>query len=164
MILLAVTSATAIQPAIPEERTHTVQDPDLTALLLTVDRRFNARAQEVGVPAAFIEFAAEDAVMYRNGMEPVVGREAIRELLEMDPDASLVWEPLTADIAASADLGYTRGRFTYMTAPGPDGTPPKGPYMGYYVSIWKKQADGSWKWVFDSGIISKLPKEQPAET
>lgn len=151
------TAASAIDPAIPEERTHTVQDPDLSTVLLAVDRQFNDRAQEAGVATAFVEFAAEDAVMYRNGMEPVTGRDAIARLLESEGDVSLVWEPLTADIAASGDLGYTRGSFTFMTAPAEDGTPPKGPFTGYYVSIWKKQSDGTWKWVFDSGIISKLP-------
>ena len=95
--------------------------------------------------------------MYRNGMEPVIGREAIAALMAPEAGVSLVWEPLTADIAESGDLGYTRGRFVLHTAPGADGSPPKGPFEGYYCSIWKKQADGSWKWVFDGGIISKTP-------
>jgi len=125
--------------------------------LLEVDRAFNARAQATDVPTAFLEFADQDAVMYRNGMEPVVGKAAIAELLEGEAGVTLVWEPQTAEIAASGDLGYTRGCFTFHTAPGEEGAPAKGPYQGYYISIWKRQADGSWKWVFDSGIISRLP-------
>lgn len=126
--------------------------------LMEVDRAFNARAQEVGVPAAFVEFAAEDAVMYRNGRDPVVGKEAIARLLAGEEATILIWKPLTADIAASGDLGYTRGSFVLAQPPGGDDSAPGGKLEGYYVSIWKKQADGSWKWVFDSGIISKPPQ------
>jgi ketosteroid isomerase-like protein len=124
--------------------------------LIAVDKAFNARAQAADVPTAFVEFAAEDAVMYRNGSEPIVGREAIRKVLAPEAAVKLVWEPLTADIAASGDLGYTRGSFTLTLPAAPDGKAPD-PIKGYYVSIWKKQADGSWKWVFDSGVISQMP-------
>jgi len=134
-----------------------MESPSSAATLLAVDQAFSDRATESDIPTAFLEYAADDAVMYRNGMDPVVGKEAIAALLAGESGASLVWKPLNADIAASGDLGYTRGSFTYFTAPGEDGSPPKGPYQGYYVSIWKRQADGSWKWVFDSGVTTKLP-------
>ncbi len=138
--------------AIPE-----MNSDKAAAILLSVDQAFSDRATESDIPTAFLEYAADDAVMYRNGMEPVTGKKAIAALLSGEAGARLVWKPLAADIAASGDLGYTRGSFTYHTAAGEDGSPPKGPYQGYYVSIWKRQADGSWKWVFDSGVTSKLP-------
>jgi ketosteroid isomerase-like protein len=142
---------------IPSRERSASMKPDPSAILLEVDRAFNRRAQEVGVPAAFVEFAAEDAVIYRNGMDPIVGKEAIAKLLAPEGASILIWQPLTADIAESGDLGYTRGSFTLTTGPSADGTPGKGPFEGYYVSIWKIQSDGSWKWVFDNGIISKQP-------
>lgn len=95
--------------------------------------------------------------MYRDRSEPFVGLEAIGKVLAADPDSILVWEPIAADMASSGDLGYTRGKFDYYTAPGEDGETRLGPFKGYYTSIWKKQADGSWKWVFDGGIISETP-------
>jgi ketosteroid isomerase-like protein len=124
-----------------------------------VDRAFSKRAQEVGVPTAFVEFATEDAVMYRNGMDPIVGRKAIANLLGPEGRVSLIWKPLTADIAASGDLGYTLGSFTYKSPPNSDDSEGAGHYTGSYVTIWKKQPDGSWKWVFDSGVISRLVEE-----
>jgi len=129
------------------------------SILIKTDLAFSDRAQEIGVPAAFLEFAADDAVMYRNGMDPITGKEAIRKVMEKDPPATLVWKPETADIAESGDLGYTRGHFVYTPKPGPDGKAGMEPFEGSYVSIWKKQADGTWKWVFDSGITSKSPSQ-----
>jgi ketosteroid isomerase-like protein len=34
-------------------------------------------------------------------------------------------------------------------------------YHGFYVTIWKKQADGSWKYVFDTGTDGPEEKKQP---
>jgi sialate O-acetylesterase len=141
---------------------HIMQDKDPAAILHATDRAFSERAQEVGTAQAFTEFAAADAVMYRDRSEPIEGREAIGQLLSSDQGSSLVWEPIAGDIAASGDLGYTRGKFVYHTAPAEDGTR-QGPFKGYYTSIWKKQADGTWKWVYDGGIISELPPAPPKE-
>jgi ketosteroid isomerase-like protein len=147
------------EPAICIEMTPPEKCCDSSCELMLADQAFNARAQEVGVPQAFVEFAADDAVMYRNGSEPIMGKDAIAKLLAGEENTSLVWEPITCDIADSGDLGYTRGSFTMHTAPTPDGQPGQGPYKGYYVSIWKKQKDGTWKWVFDSGVISQIPAQ-----
>ena len=125
--------------------------------LMQADRAFNALAQEFGVPKAFVEFADQNAVMYRNGMEPIIGKEAIAKLLAPEQNVSLVWEPITCEMSESADLGYTRGSFV-LNMPATDKTPAQGPIKGYYVTIWKKQKDGSWKWAFDSGIISQMPQ------
>jgi ketosteroid isomerase-like protein len=137
------------------------------SILIETDRAFSKRAQEIGVPEAFLEFAAEDAVVYRNGIEPLIGKEAIGKVMKADPEATLIWEPISADMAESGDLGYTRGHFVYTIKPGPDGNGGMGPFEGYYVSIWKIQSDGTWKWVFDSGIISKNPptplQDSPSE-
>ncbi|MEX0323837.1 MAG: DUF4440 domain-containing protein [Puniceicoccaceae bacterium] len=140
-----------------------VSTQSTTADLIAVDKAFNDKAQEIGVAEAFVEFAAPDAVMYRNGAEPIVGREAIFAVLSAEKGVTLKWVPLTADIAASGDLGYTRGSFELTPPPAPDGQKSLGSYKGYYVSIWKKQPDGSWKWVFDSGVISQLPQAPDSE-
>jgi ketosteroid isomerase-like protein len=57
----------------------------------------------------------------------------------------LTWEPLYADISVSGDLGYTYGLFASHTKTG------KLLGRGKYVTIWKKQRDGTWKYVLDGG-------------
>jgi len=157
LLILAASTTLSAENGKTQSSDQTMDKKDPAAILLAVDQAFSDRAQEADVPTAFVEYAAEDAVMYRNGMEPVMGKASIAELMAGENGVKLVWKPLTADIAASGDLGYTRGSFVFYTAPGEDGSPPKGPYEGYYLSIWKRQADGSWKWVYDGGIISKTP-------
>ncbi len=122
------------------------------------DTAFNARAQEIGVPGAFLEFAADDAVMYRNGMDPIIGKAAIAKAMAGEEKVSLVWKPMHCEIAESGELGYSRGSFVLKMPTGEDGKLAEEPIEGFYISIWKKQPDGSWKWVFDSGIISRMPQ------
>jgi ketosteroid isomerase-like protein len=76
---------------------------------------------------------------------PVVGKESVIKLFEKTDTSGVnfTWEPLAGDIAKSGELGYTYGiyRFTKDTVS----------EKGTYVSIWKKDAAGNWKFVLDSG-------------
>jgi ketosteroid isomerase-like protein len=130
---------------------------DAREVLMKADADFDAAVAAKGIEAWVATFA-EDGLMFRAG-EPVHGRPAIRELMApafATPGFSLRWQPVAADIAASGDLGYTYG--TYQnSSPGADGKPEV--RTGMYVTIWKKQADGSWKAVVDLG--SSAPPPQP---
>jgi ketosteroid isomerase-like protein len=119
--------------------------------VLAADRAFAALAKEKGPRTAFTEFADPQAIMFRAGVGPVKGIDAIGRVFEDPPAATPVWEPENAEVAASGDLAYSWGPFTWT--PVPDGPlAGKPPLTGYYVSIWKKQPDGRWKWVVDLGV------------
>ncbi|MEE1655967.1 nuclear transport factor 2 family protein [Microvirga sp. CF3062] len=112
--------------------------------LIATDKAFNDMAQKEGTGKAFIAYSAEDPVMIRPGSMPLLGRTAFVESFSQVKGSALSWEPLKAEIAASQDLGYTFGRYTLRE----DGAIKA---HGVYVSIWKKQSDGSWKFVLDGG-------------
>jgi ketosteroid isomerase-like protein len=118
--------------------------------LIEVDRAFNAMAQREGTGPAFIAYSADDPVMIRPGSMPLLGRSAFVESFSKVTGSALSWEPLRAEIATSQDLGYTFGRYTLR-----DGDAIKA--YGVYVSIWKKQQDGSWKFVLDGGGTTPEP-------
>ena len=71
-----------------------------------------------------------------------------------DKNNRLTWSPVGADIAASGDLGYTWGTFEFHSKD-KDGKDVVD--QGKYMSVWKKQADGSWKVAVDMGNASKRP-------
>ena len=121
-------------------------NPDV---LLEADRAFARDTAERGTDGWVSNFAPT-GTMFRDG-EIVRGHDAIRTLMEpafTTEGSALAWEPSEADIAASGDLGYTIGRFE-STFVGPDGQ--QGTRTGTYVTIWKKQADGTWKVAVDIG-------------
>jgi ketosteroid isomerase-like protein len=64
-----------------------------------------------------------------------------------DADFNVTWEPLKAEIFPSGDMGYTTGRFTWHDVD--NGKHVK--LSGTYLTVWKKQKDGSWKVIADGG-------------
>jgi ketosteroid isomerase-like protein len=96
---------------------------------------------------AFIEDAADYAVLLQKGIMPMVGKATIARAFGdlSDTGFVLTWEPLYADISRSGDMGYTYGLYkSFIKA---DSSVSR----GKYVTIWKKQPDGSWKYVLDGG-------------
>ncbi len=113
--------------------------------LRQADLDFSEYSVEHGMNAAFLAFADSTAVLLRPGSPPVRDLGSIGNLLRQKDDSgfNLSWEPEGAYVAASGDLGYTYG--TYTISAGEKRS------RGTYVTIWKKDARGTWKYVLDSG-------------
>ncbi|MEP6674516.1 MAG: DUF4440 domain-containing protein [Ferruginibacter sp.] len=122
-----------------EERQH----------MLSADREFSALSKTKGMKAAFLEYIDSNGVLLRPGRLPIMGADAIDYLIQQNDSAfSFSWEPKDGFIAQSGELGYTFGVYT-LRETGTDTAAVKS--QGTYVSIWKKQSDGKWKYVLDSG-------------
>jgi ketosteroid isomerase-like protein len=119
------------------------------AEILDTEREFAEMAQKEGIPEAFLKYAAEDAVLLRNN-KLIIGRKALRESYETQkPGAttiSLNWKPDYVDVAASGDLGYTYGKYTYTST---DSTGTANVMEGIFHTVWKRQSDGRWQFVWD---------------
>jgi ketosteroid isomerase-like protein len=119
------------------------------AELITIDSLFNVRCQSDGLGKAFIDFSADNVILMRQNQIPIIGKEAlVTRYANINTESKLSWLPVTADVSVSGDLGYTFGSWTLSgkTASGIDTTS-----YGVYISIWKRQKDNSWKYVFDGG-------------
>jgi ketosteroid isomerase-like protein len=116
--------------------------------LIAADIAFSRAAADTGVPQAFDHFMADSATILRDKAHPITGREAIRQLYSGWTDEKLEWEPLFADVSSCGDLGYTIGRYHFSAFDSDSTEITSG---GYYVTIWRKQLDGTWKYVFDTG-------------
>lgn len=107
--------------------------------IAAAERAFAAMASERGMRAAFLTYVAEDAV----AIVPKV--ESARARWARQPDRQgppyLKWFPIWTGAAASGDLGFSLGPWVFG----------ENEAYGYYFSIWRRQADGSWKWVLDQG-------------
>jgi ketosteroid isomerase-like protein len=109
------------------------------AEVIAAERAFAGAAQTDGAQAAFVRYSAPDALVFQP--RPRLAKAA----LEADPipPIPLNWWPAYAGIAASGDLGFTTGPYVVG----------KGERQGYgwYFTIWRRQPDGSWRWVIDHG-------------
>jgi len=116
--------------------------------LLQADRAWSATAESKDWDAFFAGFA-NDAVMLAPHAPIAEGVDAIRNLLSgliSDPGFTVKWTPTHAFISESGELGYTFGT-DVMTVTGPDGEIVTD--NGKYATVWRKDADGSWKVVLD---------------
>ena len=103
---------------------------------------------------AFGDLLADDAVFLgRDGVDR--GKAAVvagwKPLFE-GPTAPFSWEPETVEVLASGTLGLSSG-------PVKD---PSGKQTGVFNSIWRREADGRWKVVFDKGCpVCNCPTGAP---
>ena len=125
------------------------QPDEAVRAIVEGERKFYQTGQEKGTRAAFLEFLAPDAIVFRPG--PVNGQEVWSKRAETGLD--LVWEPTFAAIARSADLGYDTGPSKWRANKREE----KFSGFGHFISIWKKQEDGSWKVALDCGLEHPEP-------
>jgi ketosteroid isomerase-like protein len=115
------------------------------APVIAAERAFAADAAQRGWAAAFRSYAAADAVTL--SPDPVNAQENLAQF-QGDGETSLDWRPAYAGIARSGDFGFTTGPFQIR---GRDGI------VGHYFTVWLKQANGEWKWIFDAGTDVRDP-------
>jgi ketosteroid isomerase-like protein len=115
--------------------------------LLKADKEFSGMSVKEGMFKAFLFYMAEDGVILRDNSYPSKGKEDLKKRFEGRSDTSFVlsWDPLYEKIAESGDLGYTYGIHSSLDKATGSIT------KGTYVTVWRKQSDGSWKFVLDTG-------------
>lgn len=108
------------------------------------ERAFNRAAQSKGQWTAFREFAADSATMFVP--QPVKAQGWLKD--REDPPRSIEWWPTESYESCDGKVAINTGGWKR-----PDGS------VGYFTTIWKRQADGGWKWVFDGGdtLATSLP-------
>jgi ketosteroid isomerase-like protein len=132
--------------------TLAAQEPDSSSALFQMretERNFARTSIMHGRNAAFVEYFADESVIYTVKWL-TTGRQYWKDL--KDRAVVLKWEPEYMDIADSRDFGISTGPWEaqeYRPYTSPVAT-------GYFLTVWKRQADGLWKVVLDAG--SGTPK------
>ncbi len=105
----------------------------------------------------WLSFFADDTADFSRTGPLTFTKEEMRKRLEksFDPADKLTWHPVRVDVAESGDLAYSVGVWQLVTkdAEGKEVT-----QTGKYLTAWKKQKDGSWKVVADTGVVD-VPKK-----
>jgi ketosteroid isomerase-like protein len=142
MIIILLLVLTACQGNVDTQKTEQWKSE-----ITNAEHQFAEMAKEKGIAAAFYEFADSNAVIKR-GTQVIQGREAIKKYYDAQnlANVQLQWTPSFVDVAVSGDLGYTYGDFIYSEI---DSTGKINETKGIFHTVWKKQKDGEWKYVWD---------------
>src|SRR6267378_1968545 len=116
------------------------------------DIEYASRALAKGMPAASVDYFADDGVAFTpfavNGKKYWASRK--------DFPGTLIWQPSFAAATRAADLAYTTGPWEMKK---------KGEEIslayGHYVTVWKKQPGETWRMVLDVGIDHAQPIDPP---
>ena len=137
LVLLALgASSAAAQPAARR---------DAEAAMLKADRDFNQAMADRDVKK-FLSYVAEDATFNTDRGREAVGKAWAPFFAADGPKIS--WAPTKAEALVGGDIGYTVGTWERRTKAA-DGTIKT--TKGQYLTVWKKQRDGSWQATYDNG-------------
>ncbi len=122
--------------------------------LIAAERSFARTAEQAGTREAFIAYLADDGVLFR----PHAVNAQAHLRAQAPAPGTLSWQPVYVDVAHSNDLGFTTGPWEYRREPEADPVA-----HGQFFSIWRRQANGSWKVALDHGTANPRPDSVPAD-
>ena len=133
LVLFALFSCSEKKPA---------ADPQV---LIDADIAFSDYSVKYGIQKAFIEFADDSVVLLKPKRMPIVGKLNLIKSYEGKSDSGVVltWTPTKAIIAKSGELGYTYGFWTFVAKTDTS--------HGTYMTVWRKDKNGHWKYIADTG-------------
>jgi len=129
---------------------------DVQALprMVATERAFAAATAEIGVRDGFLTFFADDAIALRAGATGAAASVAdaktgLREqpLVKLPAANRLMWDPIAGQISSDGSMGWLTGPYANTNIVTKDLLG-----AGAYFSVWKRQADGTYRVWLDEGV------------
>ena len=122
--------------------------------LFDLEAKYQQAVQAGGGPA-YASYFADDGVAIQNKTEVKRGRTNIAATAKWTPaELELTWTPQGGQMGSSGDMGFTWGHYMGKSR---DKAGRLVVETGRYFTVWKRQADGSWKVAMDAS------NEEPAD-
>jgi ketosteroid isomerase-like protein len=138
----------SLATASSEKSATVVTQPEALAAIQQEERDF-VEAAARGIEDAFDTFGSEDVRVYREGDLPAMGKDQVRVMLAKVPGTRRM-QTSAAAASRDGDLGFTYGRC--------DVTYDDQVATSYYLRIWKRMPDDTWKIVLD--LESPVPAKE----
>ena len=116
--------------------------PPQTAI--DAERAFAADAQARGQWTAFKAWSTPDATMFTP--QPVRARDFLKGRKE--PPVAVFWWPGRSFVSCDGKTAINTGPWVREW----------GKSVGYFTTVWRRQPDGGWKWVYDAGDALTVPR------
>ncbi len=117
-------------------------------LLMQISRDWSKSAATDSIEKT-LSYWADDALVMSPGQSPIRGKQAIREMIKGSskiPGFKISWEPLSVQVSENGDMAYMIEQ-NQITVNDSLGKPVTEYNKG--VTVWRREADGSWKNVVD---------------
>jgi ketosteroid isomerase-like protein len=109
---------------------------------------FKNLSQTKGIATAFYTFADDNAVIKRENDTIIRGKENIKKYYSDSKfeNAFVTWKPDFVEVSKDGEMAYTYGKYVWTFK---DSLGNKKDFKGLFHTVWKKQIDNSWKYVWD---------------
>ena len=109
---------------------------------------FAAMAKSKGIMEAFEFYADSSGIIKRENDTLITGAKSIANYYSAPhyKTAAVDWAPDFVDASEDGTMGYTYGKYSWDFK---DSTGKTETYKGIFHTVWKRQPDGSWKYVWD---------------
>lgn len=116
--------------------------------IVQAEKDFEKMAGEKSIAEAFWHYADSNAVIKRENDSLIIGRDNIRHYYSADfyKAAIVKWAPDFVDVSPDGNMAWTYGKYTWASK---DSSGKETAYKGVFHTVWRRQADGSWKYVWD---------------
>jgi ketosteroid isomerase-like protein len=111
------------------------------------EREFLKMSLDKGIPVAF-SFYADTNVVVKSDDSLIKGKVAVSQFYASPffKNTTFIWSADFVEASEDGNLGYTYGKYIFQTK---DSAGKENDYKGVFHTVWKKQQDGSWKYVWD---------------
>ncbi len=113
--------------------------------IIQAEEDFAAMVKSDGIHDAFVAFADDNATLIR-GNRLIKGKAAIDSLYKDRGTKNLSWKADFVEVSHSGDLGFTYGEYAFTQT---DSLGNEVTDIGIFHTTWKRQTDGSWKYIVD---------------
>ena len=116
--------------------------------IFQTEKAFEKMCAEEGMQEAFYFFADDSAVIKRQNDTLITGKENIKDYYSNPAFkmANVTWTPDFIDVSESGDMAYSYGKYLWVIWNAEGDT---AEFEGVFQTIWKRQPDGKWKYVWD---------------
>jgi ketosteroid isomerase-like protein len=116
--------------------------------IFATEKSFEKMCAEKGVAEAFYFFADDSAVIKRENDTLIIGKGNIKNYHNNDfyKTASVKWAPDFIDVSNDGSMAYTYGKYIWTSK---DENGNESEFKGVFHTVWKRQKDNSWKYVWD---------------
>ena len=154
MTRAVVAFALTLLTATPLAAAPIVHGPKATVdAVLAAEKTYSDSFANTTIARGMRDFIADDGLVFSGG-DPARGPAAAFAAFGGDAPSSarLSWVPAEVFAAASGDMAASWGRFAIVDSAG------KAPsFSGHYVTVWHKNASGTWKAIMDVGTPDAPP-------
>ena len=139
-LIFLLTFLTACQQPINKEK--------VKQEIFQTEKAFEKMSSEEGIQNAFYFFAADSAVIKRQNDTLIIGKENIKDYYSNPAFkmAKVTWTPDFIDVSESGDMAYSYGKYLWVIWNAESDT---AEFEGVFQTVWKRQEDGKWKYVWD---------------